>query len=478
MLARRLGIDSGELLAAAAAVLSTLAIAAAASSRFGLAGLLAPLAIVVTLLLLSRPVEVVTLVVGLVIVCEGPTFGILTFTSHLYTKIYGDLGVLDVLVAVAVLAVGLDLLRSGRPLLIPGPLKLPSALLALAMVAGFVTGHAAGASLRFVLASEDVLAFLLVLPIAVANLDIDRDRLAMLLRGVVGLAIVKAVLGLLEIAGGYGQSIEPGASLTYREPTSNWLVMIVLLALFAAVLMRARPPLWMLLGSPLLFASLLLSYRRSFWIAFVLAALLVLLLGLSPLGRRLLLPVAVGIATAIWLAGSVQFQSQLPVVKRVASLQPSRVEANVEDRYRLDERANVLGEIGRHPITGLGMTIPWAATDRPLPVEHEGGREYVHFAVLWFWLKLGILGLFAYIGFVCGSVALAWRAWRGSREPTLKAFGLASLCGIVGIVVIETTATFTGVDARFTVVLGVQVGLLALLARSGDPLRSGGRLGA
>jgi O-antigen ligase len=472
VLARRLRIDSGELLVAAAAVLATLAIAAAASSRLGVAGLLAPLAIVVTLLLLGRPVEVVTLVVGLVIVCEGPTFGILTFTSHLYTKIYGDLGVLDVLVAVAVLAVGLDLLRSGRPLLIPRPLKLPSALLALAMVAGFVTGHAAGGSLRFVLASEDVLAFLLVLPIAVANLDIDRDRLAMLLRGVVGLAIVKAVLGLLEIAGGYGQSIEAGASLTYREPTSNWLITIVLLALFGAVLMRARPPLWMLLGSPLLFASLLLSYRRSFWIAFVLAALLVLLLGLSPLGRRLLLPVAVGIAAAIWLAGSIQFQSQLPVAKRVASLQPSRVEANVEDRYRLDERANVLGEIGRHPITGLGMTIPWAATDRPLPVEHEGGREYVHFAALWFWLKLGILGLLAYIGFVCASMVLAWRAWRTSREPTLKTFSLASLCGIVGLVVIETTATFTGVDARFTVVLGVQVGLLALLARSGDPLRA------
>ncbi len=462
-------MERGELLTAATAVAATLVIALAASYKLGVAGLLAPLGIVAALLLIRRPIAIVVLVVGLVIVCEGPTFGILTFTSRLYTKIYGDLGVLDVLVAVAVLAVGLDLLRSGRPLLIPRALKLPLALLALAMVVGFVTGHAAGGSPRFVLASEDVLAFLLVLPIAIANLAVDRRQLTMFLHGAVALAIVKAVLGLLEIVGGYGQSIEAGTSLTYREPTSNWLIMITLLALFAGLLARARPPLWMLLGSPLLFASLLLSYRRSFWIAFVLAALLVLLLGLSPLGRRLLLPVVVGIGVAIWLAGSVQFQSQLPVAKRVASLQPSRVEANVEDRYRLDERANVLGEIGRHPIAGLGMTIPWAATDRPLPVEHEGGREYVHFAALWFWLKLGILGLLAYIGFICGSVVLAWQAWRGSHEPTLKAFGLASLCGTVGLVVIETTATFTGVDARFTVLLGVQVGLLALLARTAGP---------
>jgi O-antigen ligase len=468
VLARRLRIDDGELLTASVAVAASALIALVASYKLGTAGLLAPLGIVLLLLLLRRPVVTVTLVVGLVIVCEGPTFGILTFTSHLYAKIYGDLGVLDVLVAVAALSVGLDLLRTGRPLLIPGALKLSSMLLALAMMAGFVTGRAAGGSVRFVLASEDVLAFLLVLPIVVVNLPLDRRQITMILYGAVGLAIVKAVLGLMEIAGGYGQSIEAGASLTYREPTSNWLVMIALLALFAALVARTRPPVWMLLGGPLLFASLLLSYRRSFWIAFVLAALLVIMLGLSPLGRRLLLPVVVGIGLAIWLAGSVQFQSQLPVVKRVASLQPSRIEANVEDRYRLDERANVLGEIGRHPITGLGMTIPWAATDRPLPVEHEGGRGYVHFAALWFWLKLGILGLLAYIAFICGSGVLAWQAWRRSREAPLRAFSLASLCGIAGLVVIETTATFTGVDARFTVLLGVQVGMLALLARTAD----------
>jgi hypothetical protein len=31
----------------------------------------------------------------------------------------------------------------------------------------------------------------------------------------------------------------------------------------------------------------------------------------------------------------------------------------------------------------------------------------------------------------------------------------------------DTTASFTGIDARFTLVLGVQIGLLALLARRG-----------
>jgi len=144
----------------------------------------------------------------------------------------------------------------------------------------------------------------------------------------------------------------------------------------------------------------------------------------------------------------------------------------------LDERANVLGEIREHPITGLGLSVPWQATVQPLSVEHENGREYVHFAALWFWLKLGILGLLAYLATIAGAGLLGWRVWRRSEEGPLRAFGLASLCGFAGLLVLETTATFTGVDPRFTVLLCAQIGLLALLdgaapARAGPPAGAG-----
>jgi hypothetical protein len=461
----RLGIERNELIAAAGAGGAIALVGFLASTKLGLTGLLLPLVAIAVLQLVRRPNAAVLGVIALVIVFEGPAFGILTFGSHLYDKIYGDLSVTDLLVALAAIAVGLYLLRTRQQLLVPRPLRFPLVLLALAMVVGFVMGHAAGGSVRFVLASEDVLAFLIVMSIAVANLPLDRDQVVKLLCGAVALAIVKALLGLGEIVSGHGQEVE-GALLTYKEPTANWFVMVSLLAIFAALLRRVRMPWWMLAGTPLLLASLLLSYRRSFWIAFVLALLLVLLLGLSSAGRRMILPGVLAIAAAVWLLSSIHFQSQLPVVKRAISLQPSRVEANIEDRYRLDERANVVAEIRSHPIAGLGMTIPWNATTRPLPVEHKGGREYVHFAALWFWLKLGVLGFLAYIGVIIAGLRLAWQVWRRSPEPVIATFGLASLCSIVGLVVIETTATFTGVDARFTVLLAAQLGLLGLLART------------
>lgn len=459
-------IARSDLLLVAGVAGATALLALVAGERLGAAGLLVPLALVLGALLLRRPTAMVAFVTLLVILCEGSTFGLLTFTSKLYENIYHDLTLVDVLVALIALSVGLDALRTGRALRVPGPLKVPLLLLAAAMIVGFVVGHAAGGSLRFVLASEHVLGYLLVVPIAVANLQLDRRQVQLVLGVVVALAIVKALLGLIEVAGGGGQTLEAGVKLTYYEPLANWLIMLSLLGVIALALAKVKLPTWVWAGSPLLLLSLILSYRRSFWIAFGLALLLVLLLGLSPLGRRLLAPTVVFVILAVWLVGSVHLQSQLPIAKRAVSLQPSRIEANIEDRYRLDERANVLGEIREHPITGLGMTIPWSATVRSLPIEHEGGREYVHFAALWYWLKLGILGLFAYLAILLASLVLAWRVWRASSEPYLRTFGLVSLCALVGLAVIETTATFTGVDARFTLVFGVQLGLLGLLDRT------------
>ena len=209
----------------------------------------------------------------------------------------------------------------------------------------------------------------------------------------------------------------------------------------------------------------MLSYRRSFWIATVLGLLLVVLLALSPVGRRLLVPTALFVAVGIWLLGSINFQASSPIVKRAASLSPSSLTTNVEDRYRLDERANVVAQLEKKPITGLGILVPWEATARPLPIEHEDAREYVHFAALWWWMKLGILGLIAYPLLLLSMGRLAWKVWRKATEAIVRAFGLASLCGIAGLLVAETTATFTGAELRFTVVLGGQIGLLALLAR-------------
>jgi O-antigen ligase len=461
--------------ALAAAVAATLAVLVAGGVReLGSTGLFLPLALVVVAILITRPVATLALVVGLTILCEGPGFGLFGFTAHLYTQVYKDISLLDVLVGLVVISAFLDVLRNGRSLRVPRVLAFGLTMLALGMMLGAYVGHTSGVSLRYSIFSEHVLFYLLLVPVAIANLEIDERTIVRLLAGAMGLAVVKAVLGLVEISLHLGQPVEGTTRLTYYEPTANWLIMICLLGILGAVIAKHRRPAWVLLASPLLITCLALSYRRSFWIASVLGVMLVVLLAISPAGRRMLIPGALAVAASIWLLGSLHFESNLPIVKRVESLTSfSKLEANREDRYRLDERKNVLAEIRAHPISGLGVGVAWQATTAPLSVEHEEGRQYVHFAALWFWLKLGILGLCAYVGMILGAIALAWRAWRRAEHPWLRAFALASMCGVAGLAVMDTTASFTGVEARFTLVLAAQIGLLGVLARGAAPARPG-----
>jgi O-Antigen ligase len=453
-----------SLLAALAATIATLAIAVFAERRLGGAGLFVPLILVAAALLVRRPIAAVSLAVAAPILCEGPTFGIPAMTK-LYNPVFKQLTALDLLVAFAVLAVALDLIRRRRQPYLPAALGFPLMLVALAMAAGLAVTLGDGGSMRDTIFSMHVLGYLLVLPIAIVNLDLDRDQLLLLLKGALALALLKAALGLIVMATGGSVELDGGTHLTYYEPTANWLIMLALLGSIAALVGGMPRERWMAVGVPLLITAIVLSYRRSFWIASILGLLLVLLLGTSRRGRKVLVPAVALVAIAIWIVGSIEFQAQTPLAHRVQSLAPSRLETNAEDRYRLDERVNVIAEIKRHPVAGIGLQQDWRASERPLPVEHVDGRLYVHFALLWWWMKLGILGAIAFVSVLLGALLLAWRTWRNNSEPLFRCFGLASMCGVLGLVAVETTASFTGVDARFTVVFATQLGLLAVLQR-------------
>lgn len=456
--------DRREFLTAGMAGLAIGLVAYAGAHKLGTAGLAAPLLVILLLMAFRRPLAMTMTVTALVIVAEGPTFGIFQFASHLYDRAT----VLNVLVALMVGSVGFDLIRHRRRLQVDRTLGLIFVTLLLAMIAGIITGHAKGIGLGTTIHKVNILAYLLLVPLAASNLDISRQTVQRVLAGAMALAIAKAFLGMVEVVGHLGLSIEGASTLTYYEPTANWVIMIALFAVCGALVAKVRLPAWVWVGAPLLLTSLVLSYRRSFWIAGVLGLIIVVVVGLAPGRRRILAPIVALVLVAVWFGGTVSVQSRSPIVKRVESLTPTNLEQSAQASYRNDERSDVLRAISEHPLTGLGINVPWEATPTPLSVEHEEGRLYVHFDALFFWLKMGILGLLAYVGFIVGGVGLAWRVWRRSVEPIIRLFGLASLAGWLGLIAIEATASFTGVDPRFTVVIAVQAGLLALLVRSGS----------
>jgi hypothetical protein len=466
---RRLTVPTRESAAiAAVGVLGTL-ITVAAALKFGLGALGLPIVVIAAVALLRFPGAMLVATIVVVIICEQGDFGLFPQTAKLYDDLVKGFMPIDAILSLAIVGTAGQLIQDRRPVrLPPAPLMLTLALLGLALVSGILVGRDAGAGVSGSLLKIHTFVYLALVPLVAVNLRVSGRDITRLLWGGVALALVKALLGLLVVATGKGLAIDSSV-LTYYEPAANWLMTVALLSIIAAVLARTALPVWVLGAAPVLLLALVLSYRRSFWIADLLGIALVVLLGLSSNGRKVLLPGVVLVGVAIWALGGVAVQSDTPLGQRVQSLSSSNIQAKPDDRYRLDERANVVAAIKDHPVAGLGIGVPWQATARPLPVEVNPDHDYVHFAVLYWWLKLGLLGMLAYVAMVLSAAVMSLRVWQHSREPLVRAFGLGSLCSIVGLVVIETTATFSGTDARFTLVLAGQLALLAVLWRRADP---------
>jgi O-antigen ligase len=279
------------------------------------------------------------------------------------------------------------------------------------------------------------------------------------------LAAVKGIEGMAAWLLGKGPRVY-GTTLTYYSPTANWLMLLFVLCVLAAVLMRVPLPLWARLTAPIAFAALALSFRRNFWIAAALGIVLVVLLARAPISRRLAVPATVVAiaALAIAVTSGSGGRGQNPVIERATSLSPAKLQANTTDRYRIDEERNVLAELRAHPVLGLGLGVPWKAR-YALSEEHEGGRLYTHVVALWYWLKLGAVGLLAYVWLMAAGIIGAHRLSARGATPLLRAVGLGVAVGFLGLAVAETTGSFTGVDVRFTILVPVVLGWVAAALR-------------
>jgi hypothetical protein len=60
---------------------------------------------------------------------------------------------------------------------------------------------------------------------------------------------------------------------------------------------------------------------------------------------------------------------------------------------------------------------------------------------------------------------MSWQVWRRARDPLLSATGLGLFCGFLALALVETVGSFTGVDPRFTALVGAVGGLVVVLRR-------------
>jgi O-antigen ligase len=400
------------------------------------------------------------------LVLEDDSQAFLSQSDLFYAGIRGGaIGVSDLLVLALLLGVMLRWVRGSRRPRWPAALGLPLAALAAAILLGAITGWFGDHEARAYFHGIRKLAYLVLLPILAVNvLETKRDlRIAL---GVFAVLVVyKCGEGMTSWLLGAGRSIE-GTVLTFYSPAANFALLVFVTAVLGAALLRVRlPPLLWLVG-PLAVAVLLLSFRRNFYLALVLCVVLVVLVVSGRQGRALLIPATAAVALALWLGFNAlaATDSNSPVLERVQSLSPTSIELNAYDRYRLDEQRNVTAELMRHPLTGLGVGVPWTAR-HPVAVALPGGQQYVHASILWFWLKLGLLGAITYLWLMLAAARLGLRVWRNSATATVRVAGLALGVGLIGLMVAETTGAFVGVSERVTVLVGTALGWLVAADR-------------
>lgn len=451
----------GTAIAIAAAGLFTGLLLFVALQKAGPAGVIAPALAVGLVILLRLPTLTTALLLAGVILFEPTDPGLLPTFNSFYTVVKASLTPIDILLFVGVIGVLLRFVTEGRRPLLPDPLTPALLLMGLAALAGLITGYTAHAGVS----GGDLYhrgmnaVYIILVPLLLVNTVRSTRALRLFLAVAAGLAAFKGLSGAYSALSGGGSQLTE-ETISYLEPVPNLIMLALVLGGLAALIRRQPLPAWVYGAAPLAFLALLLSYRRSFWIAAIFALIVVAIVASRHRGKAVLAigGVALALTCVTVLAVGNSGPQASPLLKRAQELSPAGIEANRGDRYRNDERRNVIANIEEHPLTGTGLGVGWKA-HYPLAESHD--QTYVHVAVLWFWLSYGPLGVLAYLLLMGTGIWTASRVWSRHPDPLVQVGAIAACGTIVAIVIVELTATFTGVEPRFSIVVGAILGWLA-----------------
>lgn len=441
------------------------------TKRIGPVAIVAPTLAAAALTLLWYPKAALAILLCGVALLEPVDPGLVPTFNHFYTVIKFSLTPVDILFFLTIAGLLLQKARAAERVSFPMPLAPALGLLAAATVSGLITAIAAQAGVSagdlYHRAMDDV--YLLVIPVLIFNLYRGTSALRTFMAVFAAIAAIKGLSGSYAALSGVGTTLIGESAASYLEPTPNLIMVAYLLGVLAAVVRRVKLPLWAYGGAGFAFLALVLSYRRSFWIAAVAGIVLILIIASRRRGRTTLVIGAVALALAVVAVSSVgslessSSTGSTPLLQRAEALTPTGFEANRGDRYRNDERANVIENLEEVPLTGRGLGVGWRVK-QPLAELHD--RTYVHFALLWFWLELGPFGVLAYITLLITGVWLSSIVWRRHPDPLIQVGAMAATGTVIAMGIVELTAAFTTIDARFTIVVAAGFGWLVAAWRS------------
>lgn len=452
----------GVAAAVTAAGLATGLFLAAGLQFAGPKGALAPLVGLLCLVLLRFPGFTLGLLLVVAVLAEAEATGVIPSGAAFYNKAASSLTPPDILLLIGLGGVLLRFVSEDARPRLPDPLTIPLLIMGLALVGGAVTALTAHAGVT----QGDLfhrgmhIAYLILVPLLAVNVIRDTRALKVFAVVVAALGAFKGLAGLYVAFNGVGNTVEE-ETISFLNPVPNLLMLILALGVVAALIRKVKIPVWMMGAAPIALLSLVLSFRRSFWIAAVFTLIVVAIVASRRRGRAVLAVAGVTLALTLVAAvtiGASDNPSASPLAERAQTISPGGLGTSRGDRYRVDERNNVIENIAAQPLTGIGLGVSWKV-HQPLAEAHD--RRYAHVATLWYWLALGPLGVIAYVAIMGTGLWTATRIWRRHPDETVQVCAIACFGAILGLVIVELTATFTGIEPRVSLILGAALGWLA-----------------
>lgn len=234
-----------------------------------------------------------------------------------------------------------------------------------------------------------------------------------------------------------------------------------------------------LLAAPPLLYTLLASNRRS-GVIVLLVGLLVVALTLFVVKRRAffltVLPALAAVALFMALSWNATGIAGQPA-RAIRSLYEPDARDQASNVYRLIETYDINLTIHDDPIAGVGFGREFNMAI-PLPDLSwwPFWRYETHNNVLWIWLKTGAYGYIAFWALMGTAISHAAFSARHLQDPRLRSAALFALVSLIGVIVYGWV-DLAFVSGRTTLLLGVVLGLIAILGRldrSGAVLASAG----
>jgi len=204
---------------------------------------------------------------------------------------------------------------------------------------------------------------------------------------------------------------------------------------------------------------IVLSLRRAIWID-IIVALVITGVWSRRSGFRALLTAGLGVVVALELVSPGSAFSYIEHAVRYTTGAQGR---EFSTDYRHWETANAWMNVKRHSIAGIGPDGEWTLYNSFDGRFRPYGFSYLHNSYLLVWLRLGLLGLVAYVALFATSI---WTLLK--RRLPLESVVVGAM--MAGLAMAVYTASFLITGARWPTTVGLLLGIgLAARTEHGPP---------